>query len=286
MGRIWRIAKGEREPFKVSMASDNGWARDVAQRMIVEGTGRSDLAELEQLASAGPLSIRTQALFTLKLLGKKTDADLVKALEPMWPQVRGAAIIAAGGSALFPEEMAMLSQKVASGPVAKVPVIENLDPDRQKIVQKYSLASGIAGDAKRGIAVFQKAGCVACHRLGNIGVEVGPDLATVGAKPAAQLIEAIFDPNRAVEQRNAATLITTHKGETLMGLIAAETPGGVTLRMAGGADLAVKRADIRETKTLQTSLMPPGLEALMTIQDTADLLASMKAAAAGVGQAR
>ncbi|MBL9114707.1 MAG: c-type cytochrome [Verrucomicrobiaceae bacterium] len=286
MGRIWRVSKGEREPFKVSMASANGWSRDVAQRLIVEGAGQIDLKELEQLASSASRQIKTQALFTLKLLGKKSAADLVKVLEPMWPQVRGAAVIAAGGSTLFPEEMAMLSQKGSAGPVAKVPVIENLDPDRQKIVQRYLPASGLPGDAKRGTAVFQKAGCVACHRLGNIGVEVGPDLATVGAKPAAQLIEAIFDPNRAVEQRNAVTQITTHKGEMLMGLIGAESPGGVTLRMAGGADVAVKRADIKELKTLQTSLMPPGLEALMTLQDTADLLASMKAAAVGVGQAR
>jgi len=130
----------------------------------------------------------------------------------------------------------------------------------------------LKADASRGMAAFQKA-CMACHKAHGQGVEVGPDLGTVATKPREQLIEAIFDPNRAVELRNAATQVTRKDGGIVLGLLAAETPGNVTLRLPGGVEQMVLRTDIKELKTLQISLMPPGLEAVLTPQEVADLLA-------------
>ena len=111
---------------------------------------------------------------------------------------------------------------------------------------------------------------------GGLGVEVGPDLAAVGGKPAAQLIEAIFDPNRAVEQRYAMTVALLADGTTVSGLVVAETPTTVTIRSTGGEDRALRRGDIEELTSLTTSIMPTGLETLMSVDDCADLLAAMR----------
>ena len=107
----------------------------------------------------------------------------------------------------------------------------------------------------------------------ELGVEVGPDLTTVATKPREQLIEAIFDPNRAVEQRNAATRVTKQDQAIIVGQLTAETPGNITLRLPGGAEIVVLRSDIRELKTLTTSIMPEGLESVLSAQDVADVLA-------------
>ena len=123
----------------------------------------------------------------------------------------------------------------------------------------------------RGAAVFQKVYMV-CHKVRELGVEVGPDLTTVATKPREQLIEAIFDPNRAVEQRNAATQVTKKDQSLLVGQLASETPGNITIRLPGGADILVLRSDIRELKTLTTSIMPEGLESVISAQDVADVL--------------
>ena len=157
--------------------------------------------------------------------------------------------------------------------MAAAPVLGQSSPDRQKVVKRYiSETAGLRGDAKRGEAVFAKA-CLACHKLGSQGVEVGPDLATVAAKPADQILEAIFDPNRAVELRNASTQVTRTDGSIMAGLLSAETPTSVTLRLPGGVEMPMPRSQIREMKTLPTSLMPEGFESLLTPQDAADLLA-------------
>jgi putative heme-binding domain-containing protein len=160
--------------------------------------------------------------------------------------------------------------------VEKPPVITSHEPDRQKVVGRYLAAAERTGDASRGRAVFRRAGCAACHRLSGLGVEVGPDLAAVAAKPAAQLIEAIFDPHRAVEKRYAMTVALLEDGTAVSGLVVAETPTSVTIRAAGGEERVLRRTNIDELTSLTTSIMPVGLETLMTVDECADLLAAMR----------
>jgi putative heme-binding domain-containing protein len=148
------------------------------------------------------------------------------------------------------------------------------------VVARYRAAVSLEGDAARGRTAFRKGGCVACHRLGEQGVEVGPNLATVGSKPAEQLIEAIFDPNRAVERRYTVTVVLLDDGTAHSGIVVSETPGGLVLRPAGGGDRVIRRSEIDELTTLETSIMPEGLESLVTVQDCADILAAMRASAA------
>ena len=160
--------------------------------------------------------------------------------------------------------------------MAEVPVITSFEPDRQAIVPRYLPAATLPGDAARGRAALIKGGCIACHRHEGLGTEVGPNLATVGSKPSAQLIEAIFDPNRAVEQRYTVTTFVLEDGTVASGLVVADTPGSVTIRMAGGAERVLTRGEIEESQQLPTSIMPVGLEGVITLQDCADLLAALR----------
>jgi putative membrane-bound dehydrogenase-like protein len=285
-GRIYRISKPDAS-VRVSfadpisqMSSSNGWVRDTAQRLLIERDSKEAApAMLALAASDAPIAVRIQALFTAKALGGITSDQLLNLLLPLKPQVRGAALLSTGAKAkdILPEnELTYLkaqAQPDKKGEAAAVPVITHNNPDRQKIVGRYNTElPRLKADSSRGQAVFQKA-CMACHKTRGIGVEVGPDLSTVASKPDEQLIEAIFDPNRAVEQRNATTQVTQKDGAMILGLLVTETPHSITLRMPGGADVVVQRASIRELKTLNTSLMLVGLESVITPQECADLLA-------------
>ena len=285
MGRIYRISgpsttKSEvallKEPVK-ALKSRHRWTRDTAQRLLLEKQDTSVVLELVALVkSAEPLEVKLQAAWTAVLLDEAQRPALITLMKASFPKVRGVALVAAGSEDIHPEELATWFPKTAPAkPVAEVPVITNVNVDRQEVVKRYVQEVGsLRGDAKRGEAVFAKA-CMACHKLGGMGVEVGPDLATVAAKPMDQLLEAIFDPNRAVELRNASTQITRQDGTQIAGLIAAEAPGSVTLKLPGGVEFPVLRRDIKEMKTLPTSLMPEGLESVITAQEAADLLARM-----------
>ena len=56
------------------------------------------------------------------------------------------------------------------------------------------------------------------------------------------------------------------------GILANESPGGVILRMPGGAERAVKRDDLAKIGRPARSLMPDTIAAGLTGQDKNDLL--------------
>jgi putative heme-binding domain-containing protein len=94
----------------------------------------------------------------------------------------------------------------------------------------------------------------------------------VGDKASDWLITAILDPDQAVEARYRAWTVTLKSGDTLSGLISAETANNVVLKLPGGTEHAILRGEIATLTPTRNSLMPAGLETAMKPQDLADLL--------------
>jgi putative heme-binding domain-containing protein len=149
-------------------------------------------------------------------------------------------------------------------------------PDRQKVVDAYQPALKLSGDRDRGGKVFARA-CATCHRLGDVGHVVGPDLASVGDKSPQGLLIAILDPNRVVEARYLNYVAVTRNGQTFVGVLAAETGNSVTLVEPDGKERVILRTALEELTSTGKSLMPDGLEKDLTPQDLADLIAFVRA---------
>ncbi|GEP46365.1 PVC-type heme-binding CxxCH protein [Brevifollis gellanilyticus] len=144
--------------------------------------------------------------------------------------------------------------------------------NRAAVVSSYMEATKHAGDAKKGQAVFATI-CITCHKHGTLGVDVGPPLSDVKAKPPEALLADILDPNRMFEARWSSYQITMKDGRILSGLIQSETGDAVVLAMMGGMKETLQRDAIQEMKSLDRTLMPDGLEAAITKEQMADLLA-------------
>jgi putative heme-binding domain-containing protein len=111
-------------------------------------------------------------------------------------------------------------------------------------------------------------------------VEVGPDLlAVLRNKSREQLLTDVLDPSREVDPRYLNYMVTTKKGQTLSGLIAAETASSVTLRRGERAEDTLLRSQIDEIQATSKSLMPEGLETQVSKQDVADLIAYLQSVA-------
>ena len=119
--------------------------------------------------------------------------------------------------------------------------------------------------------------CAACHKIGDVGQQVGPDLLSVGDKSVTGLIVAILDPNRSVEARYVDYRAVTKDGRTLTGMIATETSTSVTLVGVDGKSHALLRTDIEELTSTGKSVMPEGLEKDLPPQEMADLIAFLRA---------
>jgi putative heme-binding domain-containing protein len=151
--------------------------------------------------------------------------------------------------------------------------------DRKKIVDGYRPALDLKADKSRGKEVFKK-NCSTCHRLENVGVEVGPDLlSALRNKSAEQLLTDILDPSREVDPRYINYIVTTKAGRSFSGMVAAETASSVTLRRAEKAEDVILRNQIELLEATAKSLMPEGLEMQMTKQEVADVVAYLQSAA-------
>lgn len=149
------------------------------------------------------------------------------------------------------------------------------NPDRAKVVTQYVIAVPSTGDASIGKKLFTKH-CAACHQLGGVGQQVGPDLASVPDKSLEGLLTAILDPNRVVEARYVNYVATTKAGVTISGVIYGETTTSVTLVAADGKKNELLRQDLEELASTGKSPMPEGFEKEVSPKEMADLLAFLR----------
>jgi putative membrane-bound dehydrogenase-like protein len=152
---------------------------------------------------------------------------------------------------------------------------DSLPADRKEVLAKYRAALTLTGDAGRGKQVFTKS-CSACHAVGGVGTNVGPDVSDTRTKTPEMLLTDILNPNAAVDANYMAYTVRTTDGKVLTGVIASESAAGITLKRENNQTEAVLRADIEEVRSSGLSLMPDGLEANMSVQDVADLIRFLK----------
>ncbi len=156
---------------------------------------------------------------------------------------------------------------------AETPALKPSSADRAKVIaQATASLKGLKGDSRQGQAHFTTL-CAGCHRLRSEGREVGPDLDMVAGKPADWMLMAILDPSQAVEARYRAWTLQLTDGESVTGLIAAETANNLVMRYAGTSEQPVLRSAIRSITPQSRSLMPEGFESALNPQALADLLA-------------
>jgi putative heme-binding domain-containing protein len=147
--------------------------------------------------------------------------------------------------------------------------------DREKAFAEVKEALKLSPAPANGQAVFEKS-CASCHRLNQQGVAVGPDLFDIRNQPKESILYHIVIPEAEIAPNFVNYECELKDGRALSGLLAAETSGTITLRMAQGVEEVVPRSQIARLTASRLSLMPQELEKAMSLQDLADLLAYLK----------
>jgi putative heme-binding domain-containing protein len=143
---------------------------------------------------------------------------------------------------------------------------------RQDVVAAYQKALTQKGDRERGKAVFAR-NCSTCHRLENVGQQVGAELSAVRDRGLDAVLLNILDPNREVMPQYLTYVLVTTSARVITGMISAESANGLTIRKPDGGEESVLRLDIEELRSTGLSFMPEGLEKQIDIAAMADLLA-------------
>lgn len=133
------------------------------------------------------------------------------------------------------------------------------------------------GDAKRGAELFLPTGkaatCLACHFINGSGRDFGPDLSKVGSRlKPDQIIESLLTPSKTMAQGFQPVVVTLNDGGVQTGFVVKREGESVTLKIATGQTLPLKKQDMKSEQALPISLMPEGLLQSLTAQEAADLV--------------
>jgi uncharacterized protein len=164
---------------------------------------------------------------------------------------------------LGPGNLARLRNHPAKGVAGRAKVVlDRLSPAslaKSKLIADLIPEVEKAGDSAKGKLLY--GACAICHKLGDVGIDVGPALDGMGAHGPRELLAHIIDPNREVEQSYWAHYVTTNQGEVFAGVITSENTASITLATQAG-EKEISNDQIAKRENTKRSLMPEGFEAL------------------------
>jgi putative heme-binding domain-containing protein len=278
--KVWKDDPDQRKSVAAGLAQHpDGENYELLLRSLpmLEGDGAKEV--LKRLASVrqtpdDPRVFREVILLGLAS-GENGGDEAVKLLSHWHPQV------ATAPNASWSESLATWQKWFATqypdSPPAELPASpENSKWNSEKLAELLSVGEGSAGSVEQGRVVFQKSGCVRCHRLGDIGEKLGPDLTGVGQRMSRrEILDSLLHPSLRIAARHTPTTLVTSTGRTYSGLAKQDGSGRWTVLQASGAKITLDETQVRETSRSKKSIMREGLLEKLSQRDVIDLLAAL-----------
>ncbi len=132
----------------------------------------------------------------------------------------------------------------------------------------------LTGDKDRGKTAI--ASCYMCHKVGDQGIDYGPDLTSFGRQqPADVIINAIANPSAEVSHGYEGTEIKTKDGITIVGMVLSDGDP-LIVKCMGGQTQTIAKSRIASVKPMEKSLMYSPANLGLTPQAIADITAYLK----------
>jgi putative heme-binding domain-containing protein len=185
----------------------------------------------------------------------------------------------AATTALSDSERAELASVISGAPVTPKPPavprqfvkewkVEDLVSDLDKVSKGRSF--------EKGRQAFNDAQCIACHRFGNEGGSVGPELAAASSKYTRRdILESILEPSKVVSEQYQNTALILKDGDEVAGRVMEEDNRKIVLVTdpLKQTQREIRKSDIKERQPSKISSMPEGLVNILTKDEILDLLA-------------
>lgn len=140
---------------------------------------------------------------------------------------------------------------------------------------------GSGRDFKSGKNAFNDAQCVLCHRFGNEGGSVGPELTGVFSKYSRRdILESLLEPSKVVSDQYQNFNVFKKDGDDVSGRIIDENAERIIVlpnMLAPETTVEVRTTDIARREPSKVSAMPNGALNNFTAEEILDLLAYLEA---------
>lgn len=129
------------------------------------------------------------------------------------------------------------------------------------------------GDAAKGKALVASSGCLNCHRIGDTGSRLGPNLSDIGDRRTPERLQrSIVAPDEEVLPENRFVSVTLKDGSTVRGRLLNHDALSVQLIDPKEQLRSFRTSEIRSYKILTSGLMP-SFENKLSTQQVADVVA-------------
>ncbi len=146
--------------------------------------------------------------------------------------------------------------------------------DHERLTQAALTRPGNPERGRKLMLNVEKSQCLKCHRLGEQGERIGPELTGIGSRFARiYLIESVLQPSRTIAPSFGTLVLSLQNGKVLTGVKVAESETTLTLADNQGQKHTVAKADIETQQSSPISAMPEGLERRFTEEEFVDLIA-------------
>ena len=118
-------------------------------------------------------------------------------------------------------------------------------------------AASPAGDPAGGRALMQSRKCLDCHRIGDEGSRLGPDLSDIGSRRSPALLHrALVAPDDEVLPEHRFVRVVTSDGTTIQGKLLNQDAFSIQLMTADEHLKSYSKSQLREFSIVQKGLMP------------------------------
>ncbi len=262
--------------LRLALASDNSLSERSAAASVFAKARLNDVQLLtlaNSVRSAGPLELPK----LVGAFGRATNENVGLALVSSLEASKSVASLRAESLKPALTNFPATVQQKAEALLASL----NTDAAQQKQHIDTLLASVKGGDIRRGQAIFNspKTACSACHAIGYLGGNVGPDLTKIGQiRNERDLLEAIVYPSASFVRSYEPMIVATKDGEEYSGVLRKDAADEVVLATGPNTEQRIARNDITDLRPGAVSVMPSGLAEQLTKEEVADLLTFLRAA--------
>jgi putative heme-binding domain-containing protein len=276
--RLYADQPSRREAVVMGLAQDPSganWPLLVESLSLLDGIAAAEV--LARLAEVDRKPDSSEALRQAILCGLRTKAQggqvAVRLLEK-WSGER-----VSGNDDSWEASLAKwqqwFAQKYPDQPEARLP--QDSETSRwtyEELLGFLDGPQGTKGEPQRGALVFQNAQCSKCHRYGDLGDRIGPDLTTVSRRfHKKEILASILFPSHVISDQYVSKKVVTADGRSLTGIVAQKDARAVVLLLSDGNKIEIPAADIDDMVPDKQSVMPEGLLNSLSLEQIADLFA-------------
>ncbi|MEO1525974.1 MAG: HEAT repeat domain-containing protein [Planctomycetota bacterium] len=273
---LWRQEPSRRAVISMALSVNPGgenWDYLVRSLNIVDADAAEEVVRAlvsVPIATDDPSALRQLILLGIRAENEERSFKDVERLLEHWTGMERPT----GGETSMGPWQKWYAKVYPDRPAAVLPREDESRWNFDQLVGYLDGSKGRVGDPHEGKLAFTKARCAECHRFGNYGESIGPDLSGIARRfTKREIVESILYPAHVVSDQYASKKVLSLDGKVLVGMVSEASDGTLTVRDARNNTTVISAGDVDQILPSSTSTMPSGLLDDLSLQEISDLMA-------------